>query len=98
MNTKIATLIALTAGLSALHGQSVTAPASGSQSASTPRGKAPPLVVSTLDANHDGIIDAGEITNASEALKSLDKNADGKLTGSELRRPRPVRPTSSART
>ena len=95
MKTKIATLIALTVGLSALHAQSNTAPASGSQTGSTQRAKpATPLVVATLDANHDGIIDAAEINNASVALKSLDKNADGKLTGEELRRPRPTRPAS----
>jgi len=42
-----------------------------------------------LDANHDGVIDAAEIANASAALKSLDKNGDGKLTQDELRPPRP---------
>src|SRR6185503_1507048 len=79
MKTTIATLIALTAGLSVLQAQS--APVSGTQSAPTPRAKAlPPLVVATLDANQDGIIDAGEIANASKALKSLDKNADGRLS------------------
>ena len=48
----------------------------------------PPLEVA-LDANHDGVIDADEIANASEALKKLDKNGDGKLTQDELRPPRP---------
>jgi len=42
MKTTIATLIALTAGLSVLQAQSATAPASGGQSAPTPRAKAPP--------------------------------------------------------
>ena len=95
MKTTIATLIALTAGLSVLQAQS--APASGSPNASTQRAKAsPPLVLATLDANHDGIIDAGEIANASQALKSLDKNADGSLSREELRRGRPTRPASAA--
>ena len=95
MKTMIATLIALTAGLSVLQAQS--APVSGSPKAATQRAKAqPPLVVATLDANHDGIIDAAEINNASAALKSLDKSADGKLTAGELRRPRPARPASAA--
>ena len=95
MKTKIATLIALTVGLSALHAQSDTAPASGQQTGTTQRAKAAtPLVVATLDANHDGVIDAAEINNASAALKSLDKSADGKLTAGELRRPRPARPAS----
>jgi len=90
MKTTIATLIALTAGLSVLQAQSDLG--SGSPKASTPRAKAqPPLVVATLDANHDGIIDAGEIANASQALKSLDKNADGRLSPEELRRSRPTR-------
>ena len=45
----------------------------------------PPPVLLALDANHDGVIDAGEIANASVALKALDKNGDGKLTSDELR-------------
>ena len=48
----------------------------------------PPLM-EALDANHDGIIDAAEIANASAALKKLDKNGDGKLTPEELRPQRP---------
>ena len=95
MKTTIAVLIALTAGLSVLQAQS--APVSGSPKASIPRAKAsPPLVVATLDANHDGVIDAGEIANASQALKSLDKNADGHLSREELRRGRPTRPAGAS--
>jgi len=94
MKTTIAVIIALTAGLSVLEAQS--APVSGSPKASPPRAKAqPPLVVATLDANHDGVIDAGEIANASQALKSLDKNADGRLSRVELRRSRPTRPVTT---
>jgi hypothetical protein len=37
-----------------------------------------------LDTNTNGILDAAEIANASAALKSLDKNGDGKLTADEL--------------
>ena len=97
MNLKIATLIALTAGLSALHAQSDTAPASSRKTGTAQRAKpSTPLVVAALDANHDGVIDSAEINNAGAALKSLDKNADGKLTGAELRRPRPTRPASPA--
>ena len=47
----------------------------------------PPLFVA-LDVNHDGVIDADEIAKASESLKALDKNGDGKLTPEELRPPR----------
>src|SRR5437667_4136665 len=90
MKTTSLTLLALTIGLSALNAQNDTKHAS--QGGSAPRQKPqPPLVVATLDANGDGIIDAAEIARASEALKTLDKNCDGKLTPDELRRARPVR-------
>jgi hypothetical protein len=54
-------------------------------------GRRPPPspLMEALDANHDGIIDADEIANASAALKKLDKNGDGKLTQDELRPKRP---------
>lgn len=48
----------------------------------------PPLIAA-LDANKDGAIDAQEITNATAALKTLDKNGDGQLTRDELRPQRP---------
>lgn len=48
-----------------------------------------PLIVRALDANHDGVIDATEIDNASAALKTLDKDSDGKLTMQEVMGPRP---------
>jgi len=59
----------------------------------------PPMVavVGALDANHDGVIDAQEIANASAALKSLDKNGDGKLTPDEFMGPRPQRPGGQGR-
>ena len=50
-----------------------------------------PLVIRALDANHDGVVDADEIGNASAVLKSLDKNGDGKLTMDELMGPPPPR-------
>ena len=52
-----------------------------------PGGFPPPLLIRTLDANGDGIIDADEIANASAALRKLDKNGDGKLTPDEYREP-----------
>jgi hypothetical protein len=54
-------------------------------------GHRPPhdLLMQALYVNHDGVIDADEIANASAELKTLDKNGDGKLTRDELRPPRP---------
>jgi hypothetical protein len=40
-------------------------------------------IIAALDLNKDGIIDADEIAKASESLKKLDKNGDGKLTPDE---------------
>lgn len=48
-----------------------------------------PPIIAALDANSDGVIDATEIANAAAALKTLDKNGDGKLTADEIRPPRP---------
>jgi len=49
-------------------------------------------IVEALDLNHDGVIDADEIAKASESLKKLDKNGDGKITPDEYRPPRPGGP------
>jgi hypothetical protein len=45
-------------------------------------------IIAALDLNKDGTIDAEEIAKASEALKKLDKNGDGKLTPDEYLPPR----------
>ncbi len=47
-------------------------------------------IVTALDANADGTLDAQEMAAAPEALKKLDKNNDGKLTPDELRPARPA--------
>ena len=53
-----------------------------------PRPPASPLVMA-LDQNNDGIMDTEELSNASDSLKKLDKNGDGKLTPDEYRPARP---------
>ena len=57
-------------------------------------GPRPPqsALMQALDRNHDGVIDAREIANASGALKRLDRNGDSRLTPDELRPARPGNP------
>ncbi|MEZ5402964.1 MAG: hypothetical protein R2729_25020 [Bryobacteraceae bacterium] len=43
------------------------------------------LVMSALDADHNGTIDAAELDDAAGALASLDRNRDGRLAGDEIR-------------
>jgi Ca2+-binding EF-hand superfamily protein len=43
-----------------------------------------PPIVSALDANGDGVIDAAEIANASAALARLDRNGDGRISLAEF--------------
>jgi Ca2+-binding EF-hand superfamily protein len=56
------------------------------------RGLPPLPVLQALDANHDGEISSDEIANAVKALKSLDKDGNGKLTMDELMPARGQRP------
>jgi hypothetical protein len=42
-----------------------------------------PPIIAALDANKDGVIDADEIAKAPAALKTLDKDGDGKLSREE---------------
>lgn len=44
-------------------------------------------IVTALDANQDGRLDKAEIANATAALQKLDRDADGELSGNELRPP-----------
>jgi len=87
MKTK--TMLTLAALLGALsltaHAQDAGGPPEGGgQGGPGPGMRRPmPAIVTALDANHDGVIDADEIANASAALKKLDKNGDGKLTRDE---------------
>jgi hypothetical protein len=59
-----------------------------------PRHRHPPFpaLVQAIDTNHDGVIDADEIANASKALMTLDRKGDGKLTWDEYMGPPPPRP------
>jgi EF hand len=50
-----------------------------------------PPIFAALDTNHDGVIDASEIANASAALKTLDKDGTGQLSVRELLGPPPGR-------
>ncbi len=55
-----------------------------------PEGRRPPHpVMDVLDADKDGTLSAEEMNNATAALKTLDKNTDGKLSDDEIRPPRP---------
>ena len=51
----------------------------------SPGGRRPMPVIEALDADHDGVISAEELKNATAALLTLDKNKDGKLTEDEYR-------------
>ena len=55
----------------------------------------PSPLLKALDADGDGIISAAEIANAPAALKTFDKNGDGKLTPtSTVRRISPAAPAA----
>jgi hypothetical protein len=47
-----------------------------------------PALMTALDANGDGTIDAWELENATKLLRKLDRNSDGQVTSEELT-PRP---------
>jgi hypothetical protein len=100
MKTKLTTALVAVLGALALaaNAQDNNPPNAGPNAGDRPQrgpgmaqGQRPPLpaVVRALDANHDGVIDATEIDNASAALKTLDKDNDGKLTLQETMGPRP---------
>ena len=91
MKTMLA-LLALGASVLAVGAQDDYPPQGGDgQNGPPPRGHHPPPlpIVQALDVNHDGVIDADEIANASAELKTLDKNGDGQLTRDEFCPPRP---------
>ena len=57
-----------------------------------PHGPPPSPLFDALDTNHDGIISADEIANASTALKALLKNGATQITREDVRPPRPAAP------
>jgi len=73
-------------------------PRPGGQRPGGPGGQRAPMpIIEALDLNKDGTIDADEIAKASESLKKLDKNGDGKLTPDEYRPQRPGGPGGPGR-
>ena len=57
----------------------------------------PPTLMRVLDVDHDGIISAEEIAGATVAMKTLDKNKDGKLMPNEFGAPKPNNPPPAER-
>ena len=69
----------------ALSASTVLATAQDQNRDRPPGGRPMSPIIAALDADKDGEISAAEIANAAVALKALDKNGDGKLTGEEFR-------------
>ena len=89
-----ATLAMLALGTSALAANAQNAPGNQNQNGGfdgPPRGHRPPppAIIAAIDTNHDGVIDAEEMANATAALAALDKNGDGVLTPDEFVGQRP---------
>ena len=57
-----------------------------------PEGSHPDPLRGALDTNHDHVLDAEEIKNASAAILSLDADGDGALNDEEFLPPRPSMP------
>lgn len=96
MKIKELTVIALMLGLpmvAAVAQQDGQGPPDGGMRPGGPMGmrRMPPPIIAALDTNHDGVIDADEIANASAALKTLDKKGTGQLTLMDLMGPPPMR-------
>lgn len=88
MNRSIIVMALLLIPISLLaDAQSITPPAGPDRAGNVPPA---PLIFTALDTNHDKVISTDEISKASAALKSLDKNADGRLTPDEYKPPRPA--------
>lgn len=87
---KLVTKSVIAAAIAALSISAIAQDAGKRPGPGGPEGRRPASpVVEALDANHDGVIDASEINNASVALRTLDKNNDGQLSADEIRPQRP---------
>jgi hypothetical protein len=93
MKTKVLLTLAVGATTCLLNAQDANPPQGGQRPPGREGGpggmRVPNPVIEALDLNKDGTIDADEIAKASESLKKLDKNGDGKLTPDEFRPQRP---------
>ena len=79
--------IVFTAGVVTAFAQPPGGPGRGGQGGGPrgPGGNRPPMpVIEVLDADHDHVISANELKNATTSLLTLDKNHDGKLSESEF--------------
>jgi hypothetical protein len=65
----------------------VTGPPRGNRRPPTETARRVSPLLMTFDTNGDGELDPAEIANSAAALRRLDHNRDGKLTGEELRPP-----------
>ena len=92
------TMLALGASAFLIHAQGTGGPPpDGGPDGVGPRHRPPPLpLITALDVNHDRVIDASEIANASAALLTLDKNRDGQLTQDEYLPPLPANASKDA--
>jgi hypothetical protein len=89
MKTRKTVLIGLVLALLVIAAAALSSPAGEMQyrmgQAGEPSAQRPAIpVMAALDADHNGVLDAQEIANAPQALPTLDKNGDGKLTPDEL--------------
>ena len=81
--TLLAAALWCVAPVAGLHAQD------GGDHARPPHGPPPSPLFDALDTNHDGVISADEIANASTALKAMLKNGATQITREDVRPPRP---------
>jgi hypothetical protein len=89
---KIITQLTIAIGLAATIHLAQAQPGGPGGFGGPPGGGRPPMppIMTALDTNTNGVIEAGEIANASTALLTQDKNSDGKLSADELQPQKPA--------